>query len=289
MKNGTVLALGLFDSIHIGHRYLIKKAQDYANSNNLEFLLLTFDDNFYKYINSKDKTIFTLQERKEIMAKLGINYYVIPSTSQFFNLDAQGFYNYLSQFNPKALFMGEDYTFGAKGGWHPADMQEHYKDKKIAVFVVDLLEQNCQKVSSSRIKAHLAEGKIELANKLLCNEYFIIGNVVPGKKIGRTMDIPTANLDVTERKFLPKWGVYATKAEIDGKPYKGLTNVGNQPTFCSDKPCVEVHLLDFDKQIYGKQIKISFIEHIRDIITFDSPTKLKQQIQSDIKKVENIW
>ncbi len=289
MKKGTALALGLFDSIHIGHRYLVKTAQEYAKNNSLDFLLLTFDDNFYQFINKKEKALYTLAERKVLLRTLGINYYVITSTKQFFSLDAQGFYNYLTQFSPQALFMGQDYSFGAKGKWHPADMQEYYKDKDTVVFVVDLLELDSQKVSSSLIKSFLTQGNLAAANMLLGNEFFIIGKVVPGKRIGRTMGIPTANLESNDNKFLPKWGVYAARAEIEGEQYKGIVNVGSQPTFCCEKPCVEVHLLEFNKHIYGKELKLSFKERIRDIVTFDSPQALRAQIESDIKKVESLW
>ncbi len=289
MIKGKVLALGLFDAIHIGHRYLIEKAQRYALQNKLEFLLLTFDDDFYNYIDKKEKSIYTLAERQLLMQKLDIPYYVIPSSHKFFNFNAQDFYTFLTQFNPEAIFVGKDYSFGANGRWHSIDMQKYYSDKDVTVVIIDLLTQESEKVSSSLIKTLLAKGNINYANLLLGDDFYIIGKVVPGKRIGRTMGIPTANLQIAKNKCIPKWGVYATVVKIDGKLYKGLANVGNQPTFDSGNPCVEVHLLDFNNNIYNKEIKLIFKEYLRDIISFSSPEELKAQIKCDIKRTLELW
>jgi riboflavin kinase/FMN adenylyltransferase len=289
LDRGCGLALGLFDSIHTGHRYLINSAQAYCAAHNLDFLLLTFDDGFFDYIQKKEKSVYTLRERTALMNGLGISYSVIPSSKEFFMLNDKGFYDYLSRFNPKALFMGEDYTFGAKGKWTPKDMQAHFGKLGIEVFVVNLLKEGEEKVSTSLIKQMLESGNIDMANKLLGDDYFIMGKVVSGKGIGHTMGLPTANMEIADNKFLPKWGVYATYADVMGKRYKAITNIGGQPTFGQEKPCVESYLLDFGEDIYNRDIQISIKAYLRDIKRFESPELLKQQILSDIKKAESTW
>lgn len=287
--NDYVLALGLFDAMHIGHRYLIAKAKKYAREHNYQFLLLTFDDKYFNFIHKKDKSIYTLAERKLLMQKLDVNYFAIDCSSEFFRLSDIGFYRYLSSFSPKAIFIGSDYTFGAKGKWTAQDMLSYYESKDIMVNIVDLVSDGNKKISTSHIKTLLSSGEIEKANKLLGTDYFVLGKVVTGKRVGRTMGLPTANLCITSNKFLPKWGVYASLVEVEGKYYKGLTNVGAQPTFANSMPCVETHILDFDKDIYGKEIIVSFKHFLRSSQPFESLEQLKQQILTDIKKVRALW
>lgn len=286
-RKGKVLALGLFDSLHLGHRYLIQKANSYAKVYNYKFLLLTFDDNIYDFINLNQKNIYTIKERTRILKNLGLDFFVIKSSKEFFSLDDKGFYNYLKQFTPKAIFVGEDYTYGAKGKWQSEDLKNSFRTKRIEVNIIDLLNIDNKKVSTSLIKKHIEKGNINLANNLLGDNYFAIGNVIHGKGIGGTLGIPTANFVTDKNKLLPKWGVYATNAIIDGISYKSITNVGNQPTFENSQTNIETHILDFSSNIYGKEIVIEFKERLRDIQSFVSVQALREQIMIDIERARN--
>lgn len=282
-----VFALGFFDCIHKGHRYLLQKAKHFSVLANGELHVLTFDDNFFPMLDKEEKEVFTLSERRKILKLIGVKEVTILNENKdFLELSAQEFLQYIKDKAPVAIFAGSDYRFGKNAAGDFDMMTEFFKDSNINVYNVDLKTELGKKISSTDIRILLEEGKIKEANAFLGTKYYISGQVVKGRGIGKELGIPTANILPPKIKLLPKPGVYQTETTVSGKTYKSITNIGNRPTFNNDEYAVETLLIDFDGNLYGKTIKVTFINRIRDIQKFDSPAELVDQIKKDIKNLQ---
>lgn len=290
MKN-NVLALGFFDSVHIGHRFLINTALSYAKKNNSKLIVVTFDDNFLSQLRRDAKEIYLFEEKKEILLSLGVDKVIsLPANKECLSLSKDQFLDYLyDAFCPKAVFFGSDYHFGKNAEGDKDCINKYFVSKAIEAITVDLLEIDSKKVASSDIRNLLMLGNIKEANKFLGEPYFISGIVEHGFAVGKKLNFPTANISFNEKKLVPKNGVYAVKAVFDGKSYLGLTNIGGRPTFNNETVKAETYVLDFDGDLYGKTIKIYLLEFIRDIIKFDSENELKAQITKDITKLKEVY
>lgn len=290
MKN-NVLALGFFDSVHIGHRFLIKTALTYAKKNNAKFIVVTFDDDFLSQLRRDAKEIYLFEEKKEILLSLGVDKVInLPANKEYLSLSKDQFLDYLyDTFCPKAVFFGSDYHFGKNAEGNRDYIYNYFTSKAVEAITVDLLEIDSKKVASSDIRNLLMLGNIKEANKFLGEPYFISGIVEHGFAVGKKLNFPTANISFNEKKLVPKKGVYAVKAVFDGKSYLGLTNIGGRPTFNNETVKAETYILDFDGDLYGKTIKIYLLEFIRDIIKFDNENELKAQITKDITKLKEVY
>lgn len=281
-----VLALGFFDSIHLGHRALIEEAKEVARGLGAGTCVCTFDDAFFDLLTGcAVKEIYTLQERRKLLAELGVTCVkVFEASPARFSQSGEDFVNELfSEGDVAGIVCGEDYTFGAGASCDCGDLQRFCNDAGIVFHVARTVTmEDGAKVSSSAIRKLLSNGDLPGANRLLGRAYFCAGTVVHGRGDGRKFGIPTANLDVLREKLLPAFGVYQTVTEAGGVRYRSLTNVGGQPTFDISKPTIETLILDFSGNLYGKEITVSFIRKIRDIVRFPSATALKEQIEQDI-------
>ena len=278
--NDLVLALGYFDSLHIGHRKLISSAKKYALERGYTLGVATFDDGFLQAIGRDEKEVYLLKERKELFQEIGVDEIIVfPSDEKFLSLSKSDFCAYLYNLNPKAIFVGADYRFG-KGAEGDVKFLSEYGDAP--VFCEDILCLGGEKVSTSVIRKLLIGGKTEQAGTFLENPFFISGTVAEGRKEGRKLNFPTVNITLDDRKIAPKYGVYATKTKVGGNEYLSVTNVGAHPTFDDEIINVESHLIDFSGDLYGKEVKISFYRYLRPIYKFDSVDELKRQITKDI-------
>lgn len=289
MKN-FVLALGFFDAIHIGHRYLLAKAKALALSLHTKLLVLTFDDNFLSTLGKDSKEIYLFEEKKEILLELGVDFVEkLPSSKEFLQLSKNDYLQFLSlTYQPQAIVAGNDYRFGKNAEGNIHDLMQFFTDTQTSVHICDLLQTNSHKVASTDIRKMLESGEIEAANKLLAQPFFISGVVEHGHNIGSKLNFPTANISFDTNKIIPKLGVYYVKIKIDGKLYKGIANVGNRPTFWENKIKVESFIINFDKQIYGKKITVYLHKYIREIKKFDNLAQLQEQIKKDFTLVEGI-
>lgn len=279
-----VLALGFFDCVHIGHRFLLEKAKQYAKLSNSELVVLTFSDVFLSTLNRNAKEVYTLKERQRLLKGLGCkSIIVMDENATFLDMSAGEFMSYLEGMNPCAIFAGEDYRFGAGAQGNMAMLKKFFNGRAgIRVFSVDLQTFLGQKISSSEIRQLLCEGNIKRANGYLFDPYSVTAQVVRGRGDGKKYGIPTANITVPEYKLMPGSGVYLTETTVGGRKYISLSNVGSHPTFEDNTQNIETVLLDFEGNLYGKMIKISFFEKLRDVRKFDSPLLLKEQIDKDI-------
>ena len=260
-------AIGNFDGLHLGHRELIEKTKidDYKR------LVITFEN-----IN-KTGYITNSQQKIKLIEEMGVDYLIILPFRVIKLVFFNEFIQILKKLKVKYITCGIDFRFGFKREGDVVDLR-----KKFKVQVLDDFLTNQTRVSTSLIKTFIKDGYIEEANKLLTRPYSIIGEVVHGNKIGRKLGYPTANIDYKDYT-LPKSGVYLTLVKIQDKKYLSMTNIGHNPTLNEqEKSRLEVHILDFNEEIYGELIEISFIKYLREERKYDSKEELMKSLEETI-------
>jgi riboflavin kinase/FMN adenylyltransferase len=267
--------------MHLGHRSIVSLASTICKEQNLINAIFTFSG-FFKKGNGQ---VYSLDERKKLYAQCGIESVIVYEfNNRIKNLSAKQFLDELiSAYKIRAFVCGKDYRFGYNASGDVNFLREYCESKNIQLFVADDIIVDGHKVSSTQIKDLLEEGKIEKANELLGSKYFIRESVVHGRGEGHLFGIPTANIKIDEERIYPKEGVYATTIEIDGKRYQAVTNIGAKPTFFDKTRSIESFIVNFDGNIYGETVTLSFHKRLRDIIVFDSVDALKERIMLDSK------
>ncbi len=282
----TVITLGNFDGIHLGHRALIGITKQYAEKLNIKSVVFSFSPHpMFLFGNRKNLAlILSPEEKMQMLEKLGINLYVeYPFTNEFASTDPEKFASEIifEKMKCRVLVVGYDYHFGrgAKGDYELLKkVGERYGAKVIKVPAVELYGK---RVSSTRIREALANHDIKLANELLSEPYFVYGLVRQGRRIGRKMNFPTANIRPDIKKMLPSDGVYATKTVVDDKTYISMTNVGTNPTVNGCERTVETNIFGFSGDIYGKNIKTYFFEYLRGEKKFSGIEELSKRLEKD--------
>ena len=283
VSHPTVLCLGNFDGVHIGHRQLVDAVQIKQLELKSEFPDIVsgawfFDSNFYK----GTEEIYSLSEKLDIFASLGLDYAFIANFDEMKGLSPASFVCDVLKRNCNCVHAvcGENFRFGSKASGDPRMLYDLMCQNAT---IVPLLTFDSDIVSSTYIRALLASGAIEKANALLKENYSICESVVHGKALGRQLGIPTINQNTQSKSLILKNGIYATICTLDGKKYFGVTNVGIRPTVEDTKhKNIETYIIDFNDDCYDKFVKIEFIHRIRDEMKFDSVESLKSQIESDI-------
>ncbi|MGG5462301.1 bifunctional riboflavin kinase/FAD synthetase [Clostridium sp. B9] len=285
VQKNTYVALGSFDGIHKGHLALINRSIELAKENNALSMVYTFKNHPRTLINKGNapKLIMTLDEKIKTLENLGIDLSAfVEFNKEFMKLEPEEFINNLVEdYNVKGIIVGFNYRFGHKNKGDVELLKKITDLKGIELYIIEPFTYKDEVVSSTRIRKSLLSGELKDATKMLDRYFDLQGEVVGGKRIGRTINFPTANMKIDDRVILPKIGVYYTNVEIDGEIYKGITSVGNNPTVNGKNITVETHILNFDEDIYGKIIKLYFIEKIRDEKKFNSLDELKQQLIKD--------
>ncbi len=268
------MLLGGFDGLHVGHRQLLSRAQ----KSGLPVGAMTI-------VGGKDKPIFTPAEREDVFLRSGVDFLFELPFSEIKDISPEGFLALLErEFAPKLYVCGEDFRFGAGATGTPSMLKA---GGQVCVEVLPLVEKRGEKVSSRAIKRLLGEGRVEEANGLLGENFFLMGEVFRDRQIGRTLGFPTANIAYPQEKYPLQKGVYETRAEIGGKRYRGITNYGARPTFENQRVLTETYLDGFDGDLYGKTVKVEFLRFLRGISKFESAEGLKAQLTKDIERVRN--
>ncbi len=283
----TAVSIGKFDGLHRGHMKLVKELLECAG-NGYASAVFTFSTPPASLVDGTPQNmIMTNGERKELIENAGIDYLVeYPFDEETCHTEPEAFVRDViaDRMNAKIVITGPDCRFGYKAAGDSKMLAELAGKYGYKYFVVEKLKDGDREISSTYVREKLSEGDIKKADELLGYRYFITGTVVHGSSLGRTKLYPTVNIEPDEDKFLPKYGVYVTKVEIDGKEYKGLTNVGKRPTVGDDNPAnVETYLYDTDENLYGKHIRVEFLDFIRPEMKFKSVDELRAELDRDIE------
>ena len=282
-----VVALGFFDSIHVGHTKIIKKAQQIANELGVSSAVFTFENDIDSFFGVNTGLVLTYDERLKKLEKLSINTVISTIfTKEFSSITANDFFKMLtSNFSVKAIVCGRDYCFGYKGLGNVDLLKQLCNDKGIYLHVIDDVAKDGRRVSTTHVKQLLLNGNIEVANQLLGESYSICGEVVHGRAIGAKMGFPTANVVIPKEKARIKVGVYKTRVVLDGKSYNAITNYGARPTFNLDEVLTETYIDGYKGDLYGKEITVYFEEFLRECVKFSSIEELTLQLQRDLESI----
>ena len=288
------LTIGNFDGIHKGHREIIKNLIKQTKTFNLKSAILSFTPHPKIYFNKQKNFMINSQsKKKEILKDLGLDYLIdLNFNDKFTQLSHNEFEDkiLLEKLNSKRILIGKDFQYGNQRKGNIDTLKIFCKKNKIELEEIGLIlnDHNSNKISSSAIRENLKSGKFELANKDLERNFSVAGKVIKGDQRGRTIGIPTANLEYPLNTINIPYGVYAVETIIEGNTYFGIVNFGIRPTFNKDKPIVEAYLFDFDNNIYDKDIEILFHKQIRQEKKFNDIKELLNQINIDIAEAKKI-
>lgn len=288
-EEDTVLVLGYFDGLHKGHQTLFKEARKIADEQGLKIAVLTFPESpklaFVRYQPELMLHLNHPEERAAHLENLGVDYlYLIDFTSHFSKNTAREFFDkYVAALKAKAVVAGFDYHFGSDK--RRAEELADYFDGRIVI--VSSVNQDDEKISSTRIRETIQNGDVAKAHQLLGYPLSTRGIVVHGNARGRTIGYPTANLAPLDRVILPADGVYVVDVEHNGKIFRGMASVGKNVTFEGDELRFEANLFDFAEEIYGDTIRIIWLDKIRDMVKFDGIEELVAQLKSDEEVARN--
>lgn len=290
----SIITVGTFDGVHLGHQEIIKILNSVKQNKGLRSVIVTFDPHPQIVLRNKDrdiKILSTTDEKIKIFESYGIDLvYIINFTKEFSQTPAREFYiKYLiNGVGMTDLVLGYDHMFGKNREGNFETLAEMSKEFDFNVDKVEEFTLNGAHISSTEIRNFLQTGEIEKANNLLGREYAIEGEVIHGDKRGKALGYPTANLKVDEFKLIPKKGIYAVSIQLDGQRYNGMISIGVNPTVSdNDSLKIEVNIFDFNKDIYGKKIKVNFIDYLREEQKFNSLEDLIEAMASDKRKVLN--
>lgn len=272
-KAGSVLLLGGFDGLHAGHKKLLDSARRYG----LPIGITTI------FGCKNSDALFTAEERRQVFSSMGFAFVCETSFEEIKDVQAEAFAQRLKdKYTVQAFVCGDDFRFGKGALGTPETLKYLAK-----VNVEEILMHGGKKISSTTVKQCLANGNVEEANTLLGDMFFLTGEVIAGRKVGREMGFPTANVLYPQGKFAIKNGVYETRVEVDGKLYSAITNYGARPTFDNGQVLTETYIDGFSGDLYGKRIKIEFVRFLREIQKFNSAEDLRAQLNEDIRRVRS--
>ncbi len=275
-KEKIALCLGYFDGLHKGHQVLIAE----ATKSGYKVGILTFDISPKQFINKKNKEVILDENtRNELLEKMKVDYlYIQKFNESFSKMSPSEFINYLKRFNPSLLVVGYDYRFGFNADGNVSLLKQYFN-----VAEVEQIKDDNGKYATSRLIDSLSKSNIKDVTNVLGRPYSIIGEVINGLQNGRKIGFKTANLKLITSYYLPKNGVYACYAYVNNKKYCSMVNIGVHPTIQKlNNPIIEVHIIDFDENIYGSTLKIDFIDFIREEKKFLSIEELKIQLEKDV-------
>lgn len=284
MCAGSVIALGMFDGVHIGHRELIRTSLRVAAETGCRPIAFTFLNHPAELFGPLPRLLTTSEERISTLKSLGIDVEAVRFDAAMADTPPADFAAMLvNEYGMKHAVMGFNYSFGAKGAGNAETMRELGSTLGFESSIVLPVKLNGITVSSSIIRKLIESGNLEEANVLLGAPYAITSHIVGSRKIGRSIGFPTANFRDISGKVLPRSGVYVTLAGMDGKTMQAITNVGNNPTVGGMETTVETHILNFSGDIYGKTLRVEFLKRLRDDRRFPSVPDLAAQINEDVR------
>jgi riboflavin kinase/FMN adenylyltransferase len=290
----SAVTLGVFDGVHLGHRHLIGELRRRARARGLVSAIVTLHPAPIQVLRPQIRIAYisSLEERVELLRATGVDVVApLTFTSEVAELSALDFVTLLRDtLEIRYLLMGPDNAFGRGREGTPKRIAELAPELGFEHDVLDrTLEQGTERVSATAIRNAIAEGHMETAARLLGRPFSLRGPVVRGAERGRTIGFPTANMAITPDRALPAFGVYVVRAAIGGASYMGATNIGIKPTFDEERPTIETYLLDFEGNIYGREIRIELLHRLRGEIKFAGVDALIEQISTDVEAVRRYF
>ncbi|MEW6144949.1 MAG: bifunctional riboflavin kinase/FAD synthetase [Thermodesulfobacteriota bacterium] len=291
LDSPTSATIGNFDGVHIGHKRILSAVKETAGTKGLSSCVITFHPHPQKVLqNIEIPLLMPIRERLRLLENEGIDFVACYTfTKEMSKITAKDFISEIlvGRLKVKHLIIGPDFSFGRKREGNADLLKAMGKAYDFETSVIGPVFIDNEVVSSSAIRNFLREGDARKAARFLGYFYYVEGQVTEGEKRGRQIGYPTANLD-TDWDIFPKTGVYATRAYLDGKKLDSITNIGYRPTFGSNKLLIETHIFDFNSDIYGKRLRLEFIERIRDEKRFESVDALVAEIGKDVEKVKDV-
>ena len=285
LSGPSAVAIGKFDGVHLGHRKLIHKIIE-QKKENLLATVFTFDTSAAAFFGGEEKELTTITEKRRIFEEMGVDVLIeFPLNRETAATEPEEFlHRYLAaQMRAAYICAGTDLSFGKNGAGNYLLLKEHADKYGYRTELIDKVTVNGEEVSSTRVREAVREGRMEDVTRMLGTPYSVKGVVEHGRRLGRTIGMPTANLLPERDKLLPPYGVYYSRVTADDKKYKGISNVGCKPTVNTERIVgVETYLYDFESDLYGKDITVELLAFRRPEMKFDSVEHLKGQMESDI-------
>lgn len=290
-KTPLALSIGMFDGVHRGHQTIIKNLNTVAANKGLESAILTFWPHPRTVFSPNDdlKLLNTIEEKTYLLEKNGVQHLFLKEfNEEFRNLNGEEFVKQIlvEKLNVRYLIIGYDHTFGKNRSGDFKLLQKMAPDFGFEVEQVEAVDFQDTHISSTQVRNALMTANINAANEMLGYHYSVSGEVVHGKKLGRTIGYPTANISVNAMKILPKNGAYIVDVFIEEQQFKGMLSIGTNPTVKGKLLTVEVYILDFESDIYGKEISVNFREFLHEEIKFESLEKLVERLDEDKRLTE---
>lgn len=287
LKSNTVVALGCFDGVHIGHKAVIDRAKQVALSSGLPLTVLTFSEpprNFFYPFSTP--LICSKAEKLKLLVELGADIIIcLPLSEKILSISPKDFINDIlaSRLKAQHIVCGYNYTFGKNALGNTSLLQNECGGLDIEVSIVPKMTYNREPVSSSLIRQYISEGNTTAVSELLGRPFSITSTVVQGQHLARRLGFPTVNILPPQDTVLPKNGVYATRVRFDNKIKFGITNIGIRPTVNTKITCAETHIFDFDGNLYEKELTVDFLHFLRQERKFESVEEMALQVKKDIK------
>ena len=288
---GSVVTIGNFDGIHLGHQKIIAQLKEHAEKLKVPSVVISFNPTPQNFFGADHAVLSSYEEKDFFLSSLGINYHlVINFNKEFSNINAQTFIEefLLRKLNIKHCLIGDDFRFGKNRVGNFSLLQENGDKHGFAVEETATIKHNQIRISSTRIRECLQQNNLEETKKLLGRSYSISGKIVRGQQRGRTINFPTINI-LPNRSKSPVSGVFAVKVKLSGQTYFGICNAGHKPTVNGREFLFEAHIFDFEKDVYEQFAEIVFLKHIRPEKKFNSFAELKDQIEKDVIEAKKFF
>ena len=286
IEEDTVITLGKFDGLHRGHELLMENLLNWREKYRYKAVVFTFDIPPRQQVNGVDTRVLTTNEEKRaIFERSGVDYLIeCPFTPEVMCMEPKAFIEWMvNALHARCFVIGNDFRFGHNRAGDYEVLRQYAVEFGYEVVVLDKIQEDGRDISSTYIREEIGQGHIEKANNLLGYEFFAKSMIIHGKQLGRTIGIPTINMEFPPEKLLPPNGVYVTRVLMDGVWHKGVTNVGCKPTVSDSHLIgVETHILDFSGNVYGKEAEVCFLHYIRPEQKFASIEDLQAQMERDV-------
>lgn len=285
-----IFALGFFDGVHLGHQALLRRCVEMAQEQGAVPTAITFSAHPQSLFDHAPGLINTNEDRQRLLHSYGMEEILVyPVTKEVMSTSWEDFLHDLVAQGAAGFVCGKDFRFGHRGAGNAEKLKTFCSERSLACRILGDEMLDGLRVSSSHIRSLLEAGEIEQAVRFLGHPHILSGKVISGRKLGRTIGIPTANLSLPKEILLPKLGVYACRALLDGKSYIAVTNIGTRPTVGGNHVTVEPWLLDFDGDLYGKSLTLEFHKFLRPEQKFTDLNALKAQIQKDAAETYKLY